>query len=419
MLDKGLANCSDSECEQWLWDQYGKESFKSGFDRLKKFYRPNIESLSKKQTKVVTIAGTNGKGETAFALFHLLKKQKKKVSLWSSPHILTVRERFQSQEGMIGLKDFASLIQSTHENQDPKKELSYYEFLFLCFLNWCEKINPEILILEVGMGGRLDAVNHLDASLTALTSISRDHTEFLGETLEEILTEKIAVNRANGLCIGALEGSFLRDKALAHAAQKGFVYRDLFLEKVLSEEDSFSTRNKILALALYSELNSFESGSDLRKEVGQLDDFSAKARGEKVTLGSKTFTFIGSHNIDGIRKLIHQQRKAKAFDLALMAFSKRDESDIRQMIALMLKAPCVSPHLMLCDFEHPKAWINGEQITRSRESSVVKLGHSKNWKEWTFSEEQNSKQNILVTGSYYFIGEVQKYLRQSGAEFSF
>src|SRR5690606_37031669 len=120
---------------------------------------PRLSEL--KEIKVVTIAGTNGKGETTLRLSSFLKD--KRHCVWTSPHIQRLNERFRSEEGEIGTAELEELITLSHEElREQGIRLSYYEFLFFVFCQWALRRRPEVLLLEVGLGGRMDAVNVLD-----------------------------------------------------------------------------------------------------------------------------------------------------------------------------------------------------------------------------------------------------------------
>ncbi len=144
---------------------------------------------------VITIAGTNGKGSTAKVVETIALKAKLTVGLYSSPHFLLFNERIRINGVEI---DDASLCQAFQRVEQAREDitLTYYEFTTLAALLLFQQATLDLLVLEVGMGGRLDAVNIVDPDVSVITSVALDHERYLGETVEAIATEKAGIMRA-------------------------------------------------------------------------------------------------------------------------------------------------------------------------------------------------------------------------------
>ena len=149
--------------------------------------------------RTIHIAGTNGKGSTAAITESILRASGYKVGLYTSPHLLDFRERIQTNRRMIEKQqtfDLITRIKSAVEN--IKIPITFFEFgTVLAFLYFNEQ-NTDINIIEVGLGGRLDATNLCQAEISIITSISRDHTQYLGEDLEQIAFEKACIIKESG-----------------------------------------------------------------------------------------------------------------------------------------------------------------------------------------------------------------------------
>ncbi|MDA8561330.1 bifunctional folylpolyglutamate synthase/dihydrofolate synthase [Nitrospinae bacterium] len=147
----------------------------------------------------VHIAGTNGKGSTAAITESILKASGYKVGLYTSPHLLDFRERIQINRKMIEKQQTADLIfKVKFAVESLKIPITFFEFsTVLAFLYFHEQ-NTDINIIEVGLGGRLDATNLCKAEISIITSISRDHTQYLGEDLEQITFEKASIIKESG-----------------------------------------------------------------------------------------------------------------------------------------------------------------------------------------------------------------------------
>jgi dihydrofolate synthase/folylpolyglutamate synthase len=156
----------------------------------------------------VLIAGTNGKGSTAATLSSVLLAAGYRTALYTSPHLVRVNERIQLNGSQIPDEDFARLYFQVDEAARHLVESaqlphppSFFEVLTaVAFLYFAEQ-KVDIAVLEVGLGGRLDATNILDPLLSILTDIALDHQDYLGDTLTEITREKAGILRANGTLI--------------------------------------------------------------------------------------------------------------------------------------------------------------------------------------------------------------------------
>lgn len=120
-------------------------------------------------------------------IFQMLHDSGKSVGIYTSPHITDIRERFQTNRGMITQEDFCLYAEKI---LSYPQTLSYFERCVLLAFLYFHDQNVEYAVIEVGMGGRLDATNIITPILSIITSISLDHTEFLGDTIEAIAREK-------------------------------------------------------------------------------------------------------------------------------------------------------------------------------------------------------------------------------------
>jgi dihydrofolate synthase/folylpolyglutamate synthase len=156
----------------------------------------------------VLIAGTNGKGSTAATLAAILQASGLRTGLYTSPHLIRINERIQINGEQIGDDRFALLhdmIERTAERLVEEGELpwhpSFFEMLTAIAFEHFATSKVEIAVLEVGMGGRLDATNVVDPRVSVITDISLDHQKFLGETVSEIAREKVGIIRPGGIVV--------------------------------------------------------------------------------------------------------------------------------------------------------------------------------------------------------------------------
>lgn len=147
---------------------------------------------------VITVAGTNGKGSTCAMLEAILLQAGYRTGVYTSPHLVHFEERLRlSGEAVDATKLIASFaeVERARTKNDAEISLTYFEFSTLAILDVMVKANLDVVILEVGLGGRLDAVNIIDPDCAVITSVDLDHMEFLGSDRESIGYEKAGIMR--------------------------------------------------------------------------------------------------------------------------------------------------------------------------------------------------------------------------------
>ena len=151
----------------------------------------------------VLIAGTNGKGSTAATLASILRESGLKTALYTSPHLVRINERIRVNGQEISDEQFAQLhegIDRAAESLVQSGELpwhpSFFEMMTAIAFEHFANEKVDLAVLEVGMGGRLDATNVVDPRISVITDISLDHQKYLGETVSEIAREKVGIVRA-------------------------------------------------------------------------------------------------------------------------------------------------------------------------------------------------------------------------------
>ncbi|MDF1756915.1 MAG: bifunctional tetrahydrofolate synthase/dihydrofolate synthase [Legionellaceae bacterium] len=170
------------------------------------------------QIPVITIAGTNGKGSTAASLQAIYKSAGYRVGCFTSPHLIEFNERICVDNKQISDDDLCKAF-SQIESVRGDVNVTYFEASLLAALLYFKSSSLDVIILEVGLGGRLDATNIIDSDLSIITTIALDHEEYLGNNLEQIGFEKAGIMRAHKTCIFADE--FMPESIEEHAKQTG------------------------------------------------------------------------------------------------------------------------------------------------------------------------------------------------------
>ncbi len=156
----------------------------------------------------VLIAGTNGKGSTAATLASILRASGLKTGLYTSPHLIRINERIRINEDAISDDDFAArhgevdrVAERLVEEKDLPWHPSFFEMMTAIAFAHFAREGIEIAVLEVGMGGRLDATNVVEPRISVIADVSLDHQQFLGNTVGEIAREKVGIIRPGGVVV--------------------------------------------------------------------------------------------------------------------------------------------------------------------------------------------------------------------------
>jgi len=189
-------------------DTFNLEEFERFLERLQSPQR---------RLKTVVVAGTKGKGSTAAMLAAIAQASGLRVGLYTSPHLCSIRERIRVDGAMIAEDDFAALVAELMPHIEAagmaglRRFRTFFEILTAMALQHFLRLGVDLAVLEVGLGGRLDATNVATPLVSVITPISFDHTEVLGDTIPKIAREKAGIIKPHGLAVVAPQ----RQEALA------------------------------------------------------------------------------------------------------------------------------------------------------------------------------------------------------------
>ena len=234
---------------QALNEQSGPTACLSNLPKLLR--RFNIDQTT--FNNIITITGTNGKGSTIVLLEHLFESNNCSVISHSSPHLRAFNERIRINGHPITDQQLLTTLQ-TIQTTIPDYHLSFYMVSFLVFCLTANKQIPDYLLIEVGIGGRLDPANFFDASIAAITNIGLDHIEQLGPTLDDIAWEKAHIARENRPII---LGQKIPDQGMDYLTQLGAIP----VKAIIDDHMDFShltappRTSLMVAYTIYQQLN--------------------------------------------------------------------------------------------------------------------------------------------------------------------
>jgi dihydrofolate synthase/folylpolyglutamate synthase len=239
---------------------------------------------------VVAIAGTHGKGSTAALLAAIAQAHGHRVGLFTSPHLVDVRERFRI-DGRLASPEAVyragrPVIERHAEGGSGPVRLTYFELTTLIAARLFRNASIDLGIFEVGLGGRLDAVNALDLDLSAVTAIGYDHTDILGDTIESIATEKAGIVRSDApVVIGEQPHDEAREVLLESDAGSQVVYgRDVEIDgRRVSRQDG----DAIELPSTWSNVRRLNAATATEAAALHLDDAFDVERAERGLHGAR------------------------------------------------------------------------------------------------------------------------------------
>lgn len=375
-----------------------------------------LETLGNPQNQIpaIHIAGTSGKGSTAYYATSLLNRAGYTTGTLVSPHIASVAERslingqpLPEQEYLHYFQAFANLyvVHSLH--------LSYFEFLTIFSFWLFKKIDVDYIIIEVGIGGRLDTTNVIFRSPTVrvITDIGLDHMELLGNTLTEITQEKAGIIHQNDLVVMNRQTSeiemVVRQRAESQFSQ--FSIASPIIDDFLKILPDFQQRNWTLAYCAVEKRLALDEKPSLPKEVLEKSvHITIPGRLEKRNVNGVNIIFDVAHNPQKIRALIDSLRKLypDKKPIFVVAFGQNKHSSLAESLAIIDNlAQLAYATTFSANYGKNHCNIQPENI-RHVMKSAVEIEHNPNKAlEKAIKKARQLDTYVVVTGSFYLVSE--------------
>ena len=392
-----------------------------------------------RKMKVVHVAGTNGKGSVCAFLSSMLTEGGKRTGLFTSPHLVKINERFQINNEPVSdeifLNAYERVMKLVEEMQkDGFYHPAYFELLFAIGMVIFEEAQVEYLILETGLGGRLDATNIVEKPVvTVITSISLDHTEILGDTIEEIAGEKAGIIKQNIPIV--YDGREKRaEKVILQKAKEQNAKAVPLDEEKLSIQGStdhsvdyvfdnpaykghlitvpylapYQVRNSALALLAMEEIDPQHEIS-LETRLQAIRDTRWQGRMETVLPG---VIVDGAHNEDGVHEFVRTLRQVGSSRRIVMLFSAVVEKNYEEMVHTICETGCIQEVVV--------TEIHGSRIVPAEELAAVfrKFTNvpvtviSSIEEAFNTAMEKKGDGLLFCVGSLYLVGEVKKVIEE-------
>ena len=360
---------------------------------------------------VITVAGTNGKGSTCAFLESILSEAGYKVACHTSPHFLDFTERARIERMNVSeellLKHFQA-VELARSSLEELISLTYFEFTTLAILHLFASQQLDVVILEVGLGGRLDAINIIDADCAIITSIDLDHTQLLGGTRELIGREKAGIMRAGKVAVCA--DPVPPQSIIDYAEQLGV---DLWLHgrdfNVSGDQQQWGWSSAVIA-ALVALRENLPVGVQAIRNGFAMVDLPGRFQ---VLPGQPTIVLDVAHNPHASSALAQSVDKMGYFPYTHAIFGIMSDKDIEGVIRPMLEIVdfwhCVDlPTARAAKAEDIKVILENFGVKNTNDSGITVDQNAENAYQKTL-EAVGQNDRILVFGSFYTVSAVMNF----------
>jgi len=300
--------------------------------------------------KTILVAGTNGKGSTAGMIASILQSAGHRVGLYTSPHLLDVRERIKINDTMISRSKLDDIV--AYLVSKKTRPLTYFEILTAAAFIYFYQEKIDIAVLEVGLGGRLDATNVCKPLVSVITNVSLEHTAYLGRTLSSIAYEKGDIIKKRGICVTAATQKSVLEvfenicrKRNAKLYQLGsafdivrrdhiFDYKGIAFDLKglsISLAGGFQMINAALAITAIESVRNKGISADEKAIRQGLKKVKLPARLE-VLCRKPLFILDGAHNPGGISALSREIRDGFVYRRLILIFACLKDKDYVRML---------------------------------------------------------------------------------------
>jgi len=372
----------------------------------------------------IHIAGTNGKGSTLSFINNILQNNKYSVHTYTSPHLEKFSERININNKQVNAKSLLRSLQYVKE-VNQKKPITFFEITTAAAFVLFAKYKADFLILETGLGGRLDATNIIRKKLVSIiTAIGIDHEEFLGKTLKKIATEKLGIIKKSRNIIIAKQNKEVDNfiyKKLKNLNNVYYFNRDYGFRKINNKQFIFKFRKnkRTIRRPSLQGFHQIENASTALTTVMILKENNYKiklsslgksiyntkwpGRIEKIKFKNKYIIFDGSHNLSGADKLNQYLKEIKIRPNVI--FGMLNNKKAFEFLSILKKNIDTLYPIKIPDEKNAYTQKEIHKISKKLKLNTVIRKNLSNINQLLMKK---SNKYILITGSLYLIGKIRK-----------
>lgn len=399
---------SYEECTEWLFSQFpsyqnqGASAYKPGLENtqalLSQLGNPE-ESL-----KFIHVAGTNGKGSTCAFIASFLQQSGYRVGLFTSPHLVDFRERIRVNGLPISEAD---VIRFCNQAKETKLDLSFFEITLAMALVHFYREGCDYVVLETGMGGRLDATNVVTPLLAVITNIGYDHQAFLGNTLAEIAGEKAGIIKPNVPVLCGEEREELLEifhkKAITLGSNITCSHKQI--DDPSNALPAYQRKNAALAIEALrilkintDRINAITTWNTLFEQTGFTGRLFPSNQYQRLW-------YDASHNADGFVTTMNALQRMGEKNLIVIFGASNDKSlthltDVKHEVSTWF----------FCEFSNPRSYRGDDlkKVTEDLRNHTAQYFTNVNQAIQKALEIRDESQGILITGSFFLLSDCEE-----------
>jgi dihydrofolate synthase/folylpolyglutamate synthase len=396
-----------SEALAWLYSLQ-RFGIKLGLENIRRLIAELDVDLGNART--IHVAGTNGKGSVCAMIDSICRAAKYRTGLFISPHLITFRERIRINGEMISEKEVAdgvTTIRNLVVSWDPHP--TFFEITTALALKHFADAKIDIVILETGLGGRLDATNAIESDVAVITSIAFDHEQWLGDSLEKIAGEKAGIIKAKTPVVSAQQSPEAEKVIRARASE---------CEAPLQSVAEPYSKSPVALRGEHQKLNAAIAIAAIRGAKIEIDH-AAIVRGlatvewpARFQCWDKRTVIDGAHNPAAAKVLVQIWREVFGDERATLILAVLSDKDLRNICEALLP---ISGSIVLPKIRTERAVGPAElqKVFRdlgSNSETVANIGEA-------LAKARERTTPILITGSLHFAGEALGHLQGKPAAF--
>lgn len=403
------------EIEEFLCNNEKNYSKNYTLDYVRVLFRKlNIEKIG---IPCIHVTGTNGKGSTCAMLESICRSAGYKTGMFTSPHLKSITERIKINNKNIPKCDFVRFFLKVNALVKQIKTInqcfliSSFEYLTALAILYFQSQNVDVVILEVGLGGTLDATNVvLDTSCSVFTSIAIDHEEILGNSIEKIATDKAGIIKINHNVVLSPAISNVAKDIIIHIATEKYAKSIINVDKV---EYQFKYNNipayqNINATTAVAAINAMQEMLPVSKDAIKigLESFLWPGRWQLILNDKYPNGIIldGAHNAEGAQMIVNELVKLP--QKPVLIFGSNKISRASKMLKILV--PYIEK-LVFTQSNHSQALTSTELYACIENTNLIEVETVQLDSLLSFLQQQNRL--VLISGSIYLIGDVMSLLR--------
>ncbi|MFI5236911.1 MAG: bifunctional folylpolyglutamate synthase/dihydrofolate synthase [Ignavibacteriales bacterium] len=379
-----------------------------------------------RELKTIHIAGSNGKGSTASFIASILQEFGFEVGLYTSPHFVRFNERVVINGKQIEDEYISSFI-SNNENYIDEHELTFFEVTTAMAFQYFKEMKTDYCVIETGLGGRLDSTNVLNPLAVVITTISLEHTNVLGSTLDQIAAEKAAIiKKESKVFAGFLQKEAMEVVEKKCEETKSNIYRLKDFVSVVDEKDSLFLNEdmqfginpplkgkyqifnaSLAALTVFKTFN-FDDEKKYLSGISNVSRNTGLQGRYEYYHKDPTIIFDSAHNPEGIEAFLWEfEMEAGGYDRKVVIFGAMQDKNISAILKLLSSS---FDEILVTEIKYERA-AKTEEIKKLGEKLNIKCSIIREPVKYIQEFKSGNRDECLVVlGSMYLLGEIKQQL---------